>query len=109
MAPFQKMIGITVNVPEKAKLTLDRQARERGCATSLWAGQVFDIGFAAVCAREKSMPVTDKDLDAIVGATFLLWHRGDWDTASIAMGLGVPEVTVSRILEGWRDYRRAAG
>lgn len=109
MAAFQKLVGITVNVSERAKLTLDRQARERGCASSMWAGQVFDIGFAAVCAREKSMPITDTDLDAITGATLLLWNRGQWDTASISMGLGVPEATVARILEGWREYRRAAG
>lgn len=109
MAPFQRMIGITLNVPEKAKLTLDRQARERGCATSLWAGQVFDLGFAAVCAREKSMPVTDADLDAIVSATLLLRARDKWDTATIGKALGVPEPTVVRILDGWRDYRRAAG
>lgn len=104
---FQRMIGITINVPERAKETLDRQASERGCATSVFAGQVFDIGFAAICAREKSMPLTDADLDAIAGATLLLWSRGDWETASIAKGLGVPEATVARILDGWREYRRA--
>lgn len=104
---FQKLVGITINVPEKAKLTLDRQAAERGCASSLWVGQVFDIGFAAICAREKSMPITDADLDAIVGGALLLWSRGDWDTASIALGLGVTEATVEKILGGWREYRRA--
>lgn len=105
--PPGRLIGITINVPEKAKLALDRQAAARGCASSFWAGQVFDIGFAAICAREKSMPVTDADLDALAGAALLLWSRGDWDTAAIAKGLGVPEATVARILDAWRDYRRA--
>lgn len=104
----QRLIGLTINITEKAKQTLDRQAAARGCASSLFAGQVFDIGFAAICAREKSMPITDADLDAIAGATLLLWSRGDWDTASIAKGLAVPESTVARILDGWREYRRAA-
>ena len=103
-----KLVGVMINVPEKAKTTLDRQAAERGVASSIWAGQVFDLGFAAVCARERGMPVTDADLDAIVGATLLLWERGEWNSASIAKGLGVPEATVSRILDGWRTYRRAS-
>lgn len=105
---FQKQIGVTISVPERAKLTIDRQARERGLASSVWAGQVFDIGFAAICAREKSMPITDTDLDALVGGTLLLWARGDWDTASISMALGVPEATVERTLDAWREYRRAS-
>lgn len=101
-----KLVGVQVNITALAKKTLDRQAAERGCATSLWASQIFDIGFAAVCGREKSMPVTDGDLDAICGATLLLWAQEKWDTAKIAQGLGVPESTVSRILDGWRTYRR---
>ena len=109
MAPFHKHVAITINVPERAKLTLERQAHERGMATSLWTGQVFDLGFAAICAREKSMPITDPDLDAIVGATLLLRDREKWDTATIAKSLGVSEPTVVRILDGWREYRRAVG
>jgi len=106
MAGHHRLVGITLNVPEKAKATLDRQAKERGIASSLWAGQVFDMGFAAVCAREKSMPVSDGDLDAIVGATLLLRAGQKWSTADIAKGLGVPEPTVIRILDGWKEYRR---
>lgn len=101
------LIGIQINVTKKAKENLDRQARDRGIATSIWAGQLFDIGFAAVCAREKSMPITDKDLDAICGGTLLLWSS-HWNTADIAQALGVSEPTVVRILDGWREYRRAA-
>lgn len=104
----QKMVGLTLSVPERAKVTLDRQAQARGLASSLWANQVFDLGFAAVCAREKSMPITDGDLDAIVGATLLLTSDKEWDTATIAQALGVPEPTVVRILAGWSDYRRGA-
>jgi hypothetical protein len=104
-----KLVGIQINVTALAKKTIDRQAAERGCDSSLWAGQVFDIGFAAVCAREKSMPIGDGDLDAIVGATLLLWSLGDWDTDSISKGLGVPESTVIRILDGWKTYRRGSG
>jgi hypothetical protein len=107
MMAASKMVGITLSVPEKAKQTLERQARERGVASSLWMGQVFDIGFAAICAREKSMPITDLDLDAIVGATLLLRAREKWDTATIAKGLGVSEPTIVRILDGWKTYRRA--
>jgi hypothetical protein len=102
----QKMVGVSVNITEKAKQTLDLQARARGVSSSLWAGQVFDVGFAAICARDKSMPVVDADLDAIVGASILLWSRGEWDTAEIAKGVGVPEATVVRILDGWKQYRR---
>lgn len=104
--PYHKHVGITINVPEIAKATLDRQASARSLSPSVWAGQVFDIGFAAICARERSMPVTDADLDAIVGATLMMWSK-DWDSSSIATGLGVPEPTIIRILDGWRDYRRA--
>ncbi len=103
----QKMIGLTVSITDKAKLTLDRQAAERGYGTSLWAGRVFDLGFAAVCAREKSMPISDGDLDAIVGASLMMWHCDGWDTATIAKGLGVAEPVVVRILDGWKEYRRA--
>lgn len=106
MVHRQKMIGLTVNIPERAKLTIDLQARNRGISSSLWAGQVFDIGFAAICAREKSMPITDADLDAIVSATALLWSRSEWDIAEIAKCVGVPEATVVRILDGWKEYRR---
>lgn len=104
----QRQVGTTLSIPERAKEKLDRQAKQRGVGSSIWAGQVFDLGFAAVCAREKGMRVTDADLDAIVGATLLLWERGEWDSASIAKGLGVSEATVSRVLEGWRSYRRAS-
>lgn len=102
-----KMVGLTVPVTERAKLTLDRQAAERGVSSSFWAGQVFDMGFAAVCAREKSMPISDADLDAVVGGTLLLLARKNWDCAAIAGALGVPDETVARILDAWRDYRRA--
>ncbi|MBT9370295.1 hypothetical protein [Rhizobium sp. CSW-27] len=101
-----RTVGIALTVTEKAKANLDRQAAARGIPSSRWASQIFDIGFAAVCAREKSMPISDADLDAICGATLLLWSRGEWDTAAIAAGLGVPEATVARILDGWREYRR---
>lgn len=98
--------GISWTVPEKAKIVLDRQAAERGILPSQWAGQIFDMGFAAVCAREKSMPVTDDDLDALVGATLLLRAREKWNPFRIAKALGVPEATVARILDGWAQYRR---
>lgn len=103
-----KMIGIAIQIPERAKAALERQARARGIASSLWAGQVFDMGFAAVCAREKSMPIADADLDAIVGGTLLLMSREEWDTADIAAKLGVPEATIERIIAAWCEYRRAA-
>lgn len=106
--PSFKPVVITLTVPEVAKLTLDRQARARGLQTTQWAGQVFDVGFAAICAREKSMPITDADLDAVVGATLLLREGWNWDAAKIAKGLGVPASTVVRILDGWHDYRRAS-
>jgi hypothetical protein len=102
-----KMVGLSVTIPAKAKATLDRQAAERGLASSVWAGQVFDIGFAAVCGREKSMPVSDGDLDAICGATLLLKFGKSWKPDEIAKGLGVPEGTVRDILAGWKEYRRA--
>jgi hypothetical protein len=103
-----KMVGITLSVPERAKATLDRQAKERSISTSLWASQIFDMGFAAVCGREKSMPVSDQDLDAIVGAVLLLRAREQWDTATLAKSLGVSEPTVIRILEAWKFYRAGA-
>jgi hypothetical protein len=106
MAFTQKMMPISVSISEKAKATLDRQARERGVSASTLAGQLFDMGFAALCAREKSMPVTDGDLDAIVSGSLLLWARKEWDTSEIAKKLGVPEATVVRMLDGWKDYRR---
>ncbi len=56
-----KMIGIAIQIPERAKAALERQgARTRHRLQSV-AGQVFDMGFAAVCAREKSMPIADAD------------------------------------------------
>ena len=100
-------ISVTVNITKKAKETLDRQARERGCASSVWMGHVFDMGFAAVCAREKSMPVSDADVEAIVGATLVLWSD-KWNTADMAKGLGVAEPVIIKILDGWREYRRAS-
>lgn len=102
----QKLVGLTLTVPERAKETLDKQARARGMTTSQWAGLVFDMGFAAICARDKSMPIADDDLDAIVGATLLLKTEKNWSTADVAKKLGVSEAVVSRILDGWRDYRR---
>ena len=101
-----KLVGLQISVTPKAKETLDRQARARGCSTALWASQLFDAGFAAACAREKSMPITDADLDAILGAALLLRAREKWDTASIAKAVGIPEHVVVRILEGWKEYRR---
>lgn len=102
-----KLVGIQINVSAKAKETLDRQARERGIASSLWASQCFDIGFAAACAREKGMPVSDGDLDAICGATLLLKFGKSWKPDEIAKGLGVDEAVVKQILAGWKVYRRA--
>ncbi|MBX4884002.1 hypothetical protein HJA90_10450 [Rhizobium bangladeshense] len=100
-----KMVGIQLSVAEKAKATLDRQAKERGISTSVWAGQIFDMGFAAVCGREKSMPISDQDLNAIVGAVLLLRAKEKWDTATLAKSLGVSEPTVVRILDAWKTYR----
>ena len=54
------------------------------------------------------MPISDADLDAIVGGTLLLMSRSEWDSADIAAKLGVPEATVARIITAWRDYRRAS-
>lgn len=105
MALHQKLVGISLNVPVKAKQTLDRQAAQRGLASSMWIGQVFDVGFAAICARERSMPISDGDLDAIVGATLLLTAK-DWNAERIAAGLGVPKATIERVLAGWKTYRR---
>ncbi len=104
--PGTRLIGVSISITDKAKITLDRQAAERGVSSSLWAGQIFDMGFAAVCAREKSMPISDGDLDALVGGTLLLMARGDWDADGIADMLGVPPATVSRILDAWVSYRR---
>lgn len=103
---MQRQVGIMINVPERAKLTLDRQAAERGLSSSLWAGHVFDLGFGAICAREKSMPISDGDLDALVGGTLLLMARGEWDNDGIADMLGVPPATVTKILDVWGSYRR---
>lgn len=100
-----KMVGVQISVTAKAKETLDRQASARGISTVLWASQLFDAGFAAACAREKSMPGTDADLDAIVGAVLLLREREKWDTASLAQALGISEPTVVRILDAWKTYR----
>jgi hypothetical protein len=104
--PPMKMTGLSLSITERAKLTLDRQARERGITSSMWAGQIFDMGFAAVCAREKSMPISDGDLDALVGGTLLLMTKREWDVAEMAQILGVPEETIACILEGWQIYRR---
>lgn len=101
-----RMHGLQLTVTTKAKDTLDRQARERSLSTSQWAGQVFDIGFAAVCGREKAMPVSDGDLDAICGATLLLKYGKSWKPGEIAQGLGVSEAVVTGILDGWKEYRR---
>jgi len=101
-----RLVGVTISITDRAKTTIDRQARERGLSSSLWAGQVFDMGFAAVCAREKSMPISDGDLDAIVGGTLLLTTRDAWDAETIAASLGVDRATVRRILDGWASYRR---
>ncbi|MVB04186.1 hypothetical protein GN325_20695 [Agrobacterium vitis] len=101
------MTDLIIQVPGKARETLERQAKERGVKASQWAGQVFDLGFAAICAREKSTPVTDRDLDAICGATLLLWSK-QWNTADIACAMGVSEQTIVSILDGWKSYRRAA-
>ncbi|MCV9960772.1 hypothetical protein OIU34_02570 [Pararhizobium sp. BT-229] len=101
-----KMTGIQISVTVKVKDTLDRQAAAHGVSLVLWTSQLFDMGFAAVCAREKSAPILDADLDAIVGATLLLREGEKWDTATIAKGLGIPEPTVVRILDGWKTYRK---
>ncbi|WP_157179754.1 winged helix-turn-helix domain-containing protein [Rhizobium leguminosarum] len=102
------MVTIQITVSERAKATLDRQAQERKIASSMWAGQLFDMGFAAVCGREKSMPVSDGDLDAIVGAVLLLRAKEKWDTATLAKSLGVSEPTVVKMLEAWKIYRAGA-
>ncbi|MEH7904038.1 helix-turn-helix domain-containing protein [Rhizobium laguerreae] len=103
-----RMVLMQITVSEKAKATLDRQAQERKIATAMWAGQIFDMGFAAVCGREKSMPISDVDLDAIVGAVLLLRASEKWDTATLAKSLGVSEPTVVRILDAWKIYRAGA-
>ncbi len=103
-----KMTGLTLSVTEKVKANLDRQAAAHGVSLSVWCGQLFDMAFAAVCAREKSLEHYDQDLDAIVGATLLLREREKWDTATLAKGLGVSEPTVIRILDGWKTYRYAS-
>ncbi|OLP56651.1 hypothetical protein BJF92_11205 [Rhizobium rhizosphaerae] len=106
--PARPLVAMTIYVPEQALPTLDRQGRARGLSRTQWAGQLFDAGFAAACAREKSMPVLDSDLDAILGATLLLRAREGWDVPALAKALGVPEATIERILDGWSDYRRAS-
>lgn len=107
MAALQRPVGISISIPPKAKITLDRQAQQRGIGSAMWAGQIFDMGFAAVCAREKSMPISDADLDAIVGATLLLRNQDHWNVAKLAQSLGVPEATIRGILSAWKTYRKA--
>lgn len=104
-ASLLKMTPIQITVSERAKETLARQAQARGLSMTKWANHLFDAAFLSACAREKSMPGTDADLDAIVGATLLLRAREKWDTATIARSLGVSEPTIVRILDAWREYR----
>lgn len=108
MRQHTRLVGLSVPITERAKLTLQRQAAERAMSSATWGGLVFDMGFAAVCAREKSMPGTDADLDAVVAGTLLLTSTGDWDTDEICRALGVSEATVVRLLDVWRNYRRGA-
>ncbi len=105
MAFKPKMTGIQISVSEKVKASLDRQAAAHNVSLSLWCGQLFDMAFAAVCAREKSQQFADADLDAIVGAALLLRAREKWDTATLAKSLGVSEPTIVRILDAWQIYR----
>lgn len=100
-----KLVPIQIQVTEKAKATLIRQAEARDLSMTRWANQLFDAGFAAACAREKSLPGTDADLDAIVGAAMLLREREKWDVPALAQALGVSEQTIDRIIDGWQIYR----
>lgn len=93
-------------IPMSIKLTavqhrrLTERAGKNGYSNATYVQMLFDAGFAARVGQERGDPVSDADLDEQVRLVFAL--AGQFSTAAISRGTGIPEARVERILHGWR-------
>jgi hypothetical protein len=96
---------INLRVTPLVYRNMQKRAGEKGLSVGGYAKLLFEAAYAARVGREKEMPVTDADLDGQVRGVFCL--AGEFDTATIAKALGVPESLVVKVLDGWRRQRNA--
>lgn len=98
-------VKIDLRVHPKVYQRLREMGKPRGYTPTAYAHLLFDAGFAARIGQEKDAPVTDVELDEQVRLVFACAGQGD--TAAIARATGIPEARVVRILDAWREAKRA--
>lgn len=93
------MRQINFSVDDRVYAALERQAHDRGHKTITYAKMLFEAAFAA---RAGVQP--DQQLDQIIAATLVL-HGAAKDSQAIASRLQLPEATVVRIIDAFRQTR----
>jgi hypothetical protein len=99
-------ISVTIKLPPRAHQRLHEMAKAKGYPIATYAQLLFDAAFSARVGQERGQPASDAEMDELVKAVFCL--AGQVNVKAIAKATGVPEKTVQRILDGWRQHRRAA-
>lgn len=92
------MKQLNFQVDDRVYIRLASLAREKGEAVTRYARMLFEAAYAARFNNSG-----DRHLDAIVGATAVLYFADRKDTATIALAVGVSEQAVLRIVKAWRE------
>ncbi len=82
------------------------RADKAGLSIGAYARLLFEAAYAARIERERGNPASDAELDQMVRAVFC--QAGEFDTATIAKGLGVSKAFVDKVVAGWKQTGRAA-
>lgn len=97
---------LNILVENKVFAGVEARAAKLGLKTSTYANLLFNAAYAVRVGQERETPVDDSELDEQVKLVFCL--AGQADAAAIAKATGVKEPLVQKILDGFRQYRRAA-
>lgn len=98
-------VKIDLRVHPKVYQRLRDMGKPRGYTPTAYAHLLFDAGFAARVGQERDDPVADVELDEQVRLVFACAGQGN--TAAIAKATGLPESRVVRILDAWKEAKRA--
>ena len=98
-------ITINLKVHSKVYQRLHEMGKPRGYTPTAYAHLLFEAGFAARVGQVRDDPISDAELDEQVRLVFACAGQGN--TAAIAKATGLPEARVVRILDAWREAKRA--
>lgn len=82
---------------QKVAEIIEREARARGYSKAAYTTMLFEAAYAARFGKSE-----DAELTAKVELVLVLWGTSK-DVTTIALAVGLSEVTVEKILKAWRD------